>query len=147
MNRTAWTVRDPLFRGDEASGVAVPSPSSKRSIVEHILYLGGRGRETPFTSTTESPEVATWFSGEEGLVWETTARQASSEGARHLSRKDLLHSLRGFGKGKAKWSDAFEVAQAARYVEEWSEHLFDWSTLSQARIGDAIRKTFRKRSR
>jgi hypothetical protein len=34
--------------------------------------------------------------------------------------------LKGNGKGKAKWSDPFEVMQARRYAEQWSEHLLDF---------------------
>jgi len=44
----------PLFRGDAASGVGIPRPDADPSIVRHILYLDGPGRETPYLSTTES---------------------------------------------------------------------------------------------
>ena len=35
-------------------------------------------------------------------------------------------ALKGYGKGKAKWENAIEVAQARAYVLRWSEHLLDW---------------------
>jgi hypothetical protein len=116
-------------------------------IVEHILYLGGRGRETPYSSTSESEEVAEHVAGPRGRVWETTVRGAAAEGAKHLPRKQLLQNLKGFGKGKAKWNDEFEVAQAARYVEEWVEHLLDWRAASPSTISDAVGRAVRKRSR
>ena len=127
--------------------MTAPNPVAKTGLVEHILYLGGRGRETPYTSTSESESVADHFAGKSGRVWETTAGAASSEGAKHLARLALLQSLRGFGKGKAKWDDAFEVAQAARYVEEWSEHILDWSGAPPAQIAASVAKVFRRGSR
>lgn len=136
----------PLYRGDAAAGPAVPNPASKTSIVEHILYLGGRGRETPYSSTSESEDVAEHFAGPRGRVWQTSATRAAAEGARHLPRKQLLENLKGFGRGKAKWNDEFEIAQAARYVEEWSEHLLDWSATSPSAIRDAVSRAFRKRT-
>jgi hypothetical protein len=40
--------------------------------------------------------------------------------------------LKGNGKGKARWSDPFEVMQARRYAEQWSEHLLDFRSHSDA---------------
>ena len=64
-----------------------------------------------------------------------------------MSRKQLLQLLKGYGKGKAKWTQAWEVAQAAQYVEQWSEHLLDWSKVSTKEIARAITQSFSKRSR
>ena len=123
----------------------MPNPASKTGIVEHILFLEGRGRDTPYSSTTESEEVAEFFAGGGGRVWTTTVKAASAEGAAHLPRKQLLQNLKGFGKGKAKWHDAYEVAQAARYVEEWSEHLLGWRAVNPTSVDAAVRRAFRKR--
>jgi hypothetical protein len=130
-----------LFRGDDAKAVARPDPTSARGIVSHILYLDGVGRATPYTSTTESSESAKHFAGPNGKVWQTDPATARNQGAAHVSRADLLHLLKGYGKGKAKWKDAIEVAQARAYVLRWSEHLLDWK--GQTAIAGAILKTFR----
>ena len=42
--------------------------------------------------------------------------------------------LRGSGKGDAKWNNAYEVMQAHKYVEEWQEHLVDFSSQSGEEI-------------
>lgn len=139
-----WKPSDSLFRGDDKNFVNVPDPKSKTGIVPHILYLGGKGRSTPFTSTTESEDTAEYFAGEDGAVWETEVATATAESAKHLSRVDLLNNLKGFGKGKAKWSNAFEVKQAAAYVAQWSEHVLDWSATAPKDIETKIKKTFRK---
>ena len=104
------------------------------------------GRPTPFSSTTESDDVAEQFARPAGRVWQTSAALAGGLGAAHLSRKQLLQLLKGFGKGKAKWTQAWEVAQAAQYVEQSSEHLLDWSAVTAKDIAGAIAKSFHKRS-
>ena len=137
-----------------------PDPSSKLGLVEHILYLGGRGRKTPFTSTTESEEVATYFAGQQGAVWGTTVARAQGQGAvlaagaspvpvlgtdragGALAREELLQVLRGFGKGRASWNNAWEVAQAAAYVKQWSEHVLDWQGAPAASIRAKIDAAF-----
>jgi len=144
MPRNPWTIRQPLFRGDGTDGPAVPDPTSRLGIVEHVLYLGGAGRATPYTSTTEMFEVAEYFAGPTGRVWQTDAAAAAGAGAKHLPRKQLLQNLRGFGKGKAKWDNAFEVAQAAAYVAQWSEHLLDWTAVAVDLIEQKLRGAFRK---
>jgi hypothetical protein len=113
-------------------------------VVEHILFLGGAGRKTPFSSTTEVAGVAEYFAGSRGRVWQTDVKAASSAGAKHHPRKQLLQELRGFGKGKAKWHGAFEVAQAAAYVARWSEHLLDWAAVPAGMIGVRVRATFHR---
>jgi hypothetical protein len=131
----------PLFRGDDAKAVASPDPSSNRAIVSHILYLDGIGRPTPFTSTSDSRDSAAHFAGPRGRVWETDAPKAIGLGARHLAKKDLLHLLKGYGKGRARWNNALEVAQARAYVLRWSEHLIDWK--GHASIASAIAEAFK----
>lgn len=140
----AWKASDDLYRGDDAKAVTVPDPKSKTGIVPHILYLGGKGRATPFSSTTESEDHAEVFAGKDGTVWETDVATANKQGAKHLSRTDLLSNLKGYGKGKAKWTDAFEVKQAAAYVQQWSEHLLDWSGVDTSSIEGKVKSTFRK---
>jgi hypothetical protein len=56
----------------------------------------------------------------------------------------LAQDLKGFGKGKAKWTNAWEVAQAASYVKRWGEHLLDWSAAPAATIRTAVGRTFKK---
>lgn len=107
--------------------VALPDPRSRRPLVSHLLFLDGQGRATPFTSTTELRKVAAVFAKPSGKVWQTSAQVAQAAGATHITRKDLLHLLKGRGKGRARWNDPIEVAQARAYVQRWSEHLLDWT--------------------
>jgi len=139
--------RDPLFRGDDASGVSAPVPSSDPAIVRHILYLGGLGRETPYVSTTESEGVAEHFAGRDGRVFKTSVQKARAVGVKHISRAELLSLLKGEGRGVAKWDSAHEVLQARRYVEEWLEHLFDFREISPdeaARVRTLVNELFDK---
>ena len=122
-----WKARtDPLYRGDSAGGVALPTPTADSSIVRHVLYLDGLGRETPYSSTTESHDVAVRFAGSRGAVWETKVQKAEDRGVQHISRKTMLDLLKGKGKGDAAWPSAFEVLQARKYIEESNEHLLDF---------------------
>ncbi len=116
--------KDPLFRGDSRNQVSVPNPHADDSIVRHIMYFEGPGRETPYLSTSEEYELAENFSN--GAVWETRVKLARQESVGHISRTDLLSLMKGNGKGKAKWPNAFEVMLARRYVEQWGEHLLDF---------------------
>lgn len=116
--------KDPLYRGDEKRSVCVPSPDANDSIVRHVMYFEGPGRETPYLSTTEEFELAEYFSN--GAVWQTYVKIAKAESVGHIARTELLSLMKGNGKGKAKWPNAFEVMQARRYVEQWGEHLLDF---------------------
>lgn len=116
--------KDPLYRGDAKNAVCIPNPEADDSIVRHVMYFEGPGRETPYLSTSEEYEVAEKFSS--GGVWETFVRIVKKESVRHISRTELLSLMKGNGKGKAKWPNAFEVMQARRYVEQWGEHLLDF---------------------
>jgi hypothetical protein len=92
----------------------------------------------------KSRSVAETFAGPDGAVWSTKVSLAAAEGAKHLSRVQLAQDLKGFGKGKAKWTNAWEVAQAASYVKRWGEHLLDWSAAPAATIRTAVGRTFKK---
>ncbi len=131
QNKRKWRrSRDPLWRGDSAAGVRIPAPRADRSIVRHVLYLDGPGRDTPYHSTTERHEVAEHFAGGTGArVYETSAPAAELLGVSALSKIELLSLLKGKGKGDATWPSAVEVLQARKYVEQWSEHLLEFSEL------------------
>ncbi len=50
--------------------------------------------------------------------------------------------MKGNGKGKAKWENAFEVMQARRYVEQWNEHLLDFRETANPEV--TTKKIFKK---
>lgn len=91
--------KDPLYRGDAKSSVCIPNPEADDSIVRHIMYFEGPGRETPYLSTSEEYELAQTFSN--GAVWQTFVKVAQKECVRHISRTELLSLMSGNGKGKA----------------------------------------------
>ncbi len=109
-------------------------PNANRSIVRHILFLDGAGRDTPYHSTSESRENAKYFAGELGGIYRTFVSRAADNAVRHISRIELLRLLRGTGQGDAAWPSALEVMQARRYVEQWSEHLLDFSECDGAAL-------------
>lgn len=129
---TKWKEdRDPLFRGDAKERVALPAPAADPSIVRHILYLGGPGRETPYLSTSESSRVAERFAGRAGQVWRARIPSVRENGIGHIGRAELMDLLKGWGKGAARWDSPYEVMQARRYVEEWLEHLLDFRSIRE----------------
>ena len=132
--------KDPLYRGDGKHSVCVPSPDADDSIVRHIMYFEGPGRETPYLSTSEEYDLAENFSN--GAVWQTLVKIAKEESITHISQTELLSLMKGNGKGKAKWPNAFEVMQARRYVEQWGEHLLDFRENEDPSA--AIQKIFKK---
>jgi len=121
--------RDPLLRGDAITGVRAPVATANDSIIRHVLYLEGPGRETPYLSTSESMAAASRFA-QAGVVWKTLVKKAQANGVGHIGNSELLSLMKGNGKRKAKWDDPFEVMQARRYVEQWSEHLLDFRETS-----------------
>lgn len=130
ITKKKWkSSKDPLYRGDAKQSVCVPNPDADDSIVRHVMYFEGPGRETPYLSTSEEYELAENFSN--GAVWQTLVRIAKAESVGHISRTDLLSLMKGNGKGEAKWPSAFEVMQARRYVEQWGEHLFDFRGIKE----------------
>ncbi|NUP99531.1 MAG: hypothetical protein HUU35_06720 [Armatimonadetes bacterium] len=133
MATPSWKAsRDPLYRGDAGSQVQLPAPAADPSLVRHILYLGGRGRLSPYLSLSESREVAQRFAGREGRIYRSRVPRWPALAVAHRSRSDLVQLLRGQGKGEAAWPSAFEVMQARRYVEENAEHLADFRALADA---------------
>jgi hypothetical protein len=98
------------------------------------------GRETPYLSTSEEYNLAENFSN--GAVWQTFVKKAKAESVRHISQSELLSLMKGNGKGKAKWPNAFEVMQARRYVEQWGEHLLDFRETEEP--STAVKKIFSK---
>jgi len=139
MKSKTWkSSKHPLYREDAKDSVCVPTPSADDSIVRHIMYLEGPGRETPYLSTTEDHDIAEHFSC--GAVWQTMVKIANAESISHISRSELLQLMKGNGKGKAKWPSAFEVMQARRYVEQWGEHLLGFRRVKFP--GEAVRKVF-----
>lgn len=132
--------KDPLYRGDGRQSVCVPRPDADDSIVRHVMYFEGPGRETPYLSTSEEFELAENFSN--GAVWQTLVKIAKAESVVHISRTELLSLMKGNGKGKAKWPSAFEVMQARRYVEQWGEHLLDFRGIEKPT--PVVKKIFEK---
>lgn len=142
MATKKWNqAKDPLYRGDSKSSVDIPTPTANDSVVRHVMYFEGPGRETPYLSTTDRREVAEYFS-QKGAVWKTTVPIANASGVGHISNLELLDLMKGNGKGKAKWADASEVMTARKYVEEHSEHLLDFRAVTDPNA--AIKKIFTK---
>ena len=127
-----WKPADPLFRGDSSSGVETPSPKGPNNITRHIMYFEGAGRETPYLSTTEDIDTARFFAHSDGKVWRTAVATARPHRVTHIPKKELLGLLKGKGKGKAAGHSAIVVAQARRYVEEWAEHLLDFTAIENS---------------
>lgn len=146
MAKLPWKQKkDPLYRGDRRDALAKPVPTANRSIVRHILYLEGYGRETPYMSASESREAAERFACADGHVYVAHVDSWSTLGVSHRSRKELLQLLRGSGKGDAQWHSAFEVMRAHQYVEEWQEHLADFSSLDNgANLDRVVDTVFRR---
>ena len=145
---TNWTQKkSKLLRGDKCGGVTPPNPQADASIVRHILFLEGKGRETPYASTTEDEEIAKRFAGHDGCVYETKVDTIQKNDAKHISRRELLQLLKGKGKGRANWPSAYEVMRARSLVEEWSEHLVDFTgqkELGQPEVDELVGKIFSK---
>lgn len=139
-----WKIgKDPLYRGDSLSGVASPTHGANPSLVRHILYLEGHGRETPYLSCTESSNIADLFAGKNGKIYQTLVATWNSSNVGHRSRKELLDLLKGKGHGNAAWSSAFEVMRASQYVEEHLEHLADFTNLEdQTAVNQAAKSIF-----
>jgi hypothetical protein len=133
--------KDPLFRGDHRDAVSVPNPVADGSVVRHVMYFEGPGRETPYLSTSERRDVAERFA-QAGGVWEVSVPDAIANGVGHISNSELLGLMTGNGKGVAKWPDPFEVMQARRYVEEHNEHLLDFRNIVEPVA--TVRKIFSK---
>jgi hypothetical protein len=124
--------------------LTTPTPSANKSIVRHILYLEGQGRETPYLSSTEHEDTARRFAGRNGTVFHGAPKNWSGSAVKHRSRKELLELLRGKGKGDAEWHSALEVLRASQYVEEHAEHLADFSGIHPENAQAAANTVFKK---
>jgi hypothetical protein len=132
MVEQSWKLkRDPVYRGDRMREVSLPVPSASRSIVRHVLFLEGFGRSTPYLSASELRATADFFAGPGGKTYIGRPVEWPRLDVRHRSRKELVQLLRGTGKGDAEWPSAFEVLRARQYVEEWQEHLADFTSLAE----------------
>jgi hypothetical protein len=93
----------PLFRGDASDAVAQPNPLADPSLIRHILYLGGYGRESPYLSASGEESAAARFASGGGRVWTTSGALAESLGAKHLSQRELEATLKASKTGRASW--------------------------------------------
>ncbi|MBK5938188.1 hypothetical protein [Halochromatium roseum] len=76
--------------------------------------------------------MASHFAASEGSIYIAYPKQWPTLGVAHRPRKELLQLLRGHGKGDAAWPSAYEVMRARQYVEEWQEHLADFTAAADA---------------
>lgn len=127
MGPAKWKTSDDLYRGDHTGGVCVPNPTADKSIVRHILYLEGKGRETPYLSATEDRKTAETFAAPSGQVYSSNISAWEGLNVRHFSRNTLMDLLQGTGKGLARSPKASLVMTARNYVERHKEHLADFS--------------------
>jgi hypothetical protein len=141
MQRTSKK-EDPLFRGDRSDTVCVPAPGADPSLIRHILYLGGYGRESPYLSTSSEESIAAGFATGGGRVWKTSGQRAEHLGVKHLSQRELEAILRSSRKGRARWSNARQRLLAQKYVEQHAEHLIDFIPLKKTPA--AVIKMFEK---
>lgn len=140
-----WKIsKDPLYRGESSSNPTIPTPQANKSIVRHVLYLEGQGRETPYLSTSESEDTARRFAGRSGSIFHAIAKEWHKSEVKHRSRKELLDLLKGKGKGDAGWGSAVEVLRAHQYVEEHAEHLADFSEIQPEAAESTVNAIFKK---
>lgn len=140
-----WKIsKDFLYRGENSNGLTTPTPRANKSIVRHILYLEGQGRETPYLSSTEHADTAKRFAGRHGSVFQAAPREWGSSSVKHRSKKELLDLLKGKGKGDAEWHSALEVLRASQYVEEHAEHLADFSDIQPEDAQKVVHTIFTK---
>lgn len=143
MAARRWKSNDDLYRGDQAGGVCVPNPSADKSIIRHILYLEGKGRETPYLSATEDRKTAETFAAPSGQVYSSQVSAWPGFKIGHFSRDMLMQMLRGTGKGRASSGKASLVLTARNYVERHKEHLADFSGHADTKsAGAACQKAF-----
>ncbi len=136
---------DPLFRGDGTNAVSVPNPAADPSLIRHVLYLGGYGRESPYLSTSSDELLAGRFAAG-GRLWRTSPELAEHLGAKHLSQTELLATLKSSTTGRASWANARQRLLARKYVEQHAEHLIDFLPFkkSPTTITGVVRKMFEK---
>lgn len=132
---------DPLFRGDGSDAVSVPNPAADPSLIRHILYIGGYGRESPYLSTSSEESSAARFAAG-GRIWKTSGEFAERLGAKHVSQSDLQTILKSSTKGRAHWNNAWQRLQASKYVELHAEHLIDFIPFKKA--GTSVKSVVHK---
>lgn len=146
--RHTWRKKfDPLYRGDTADAVQTPVPTADPSIVRHILYLDGFGRETPYLSASEVRQTAEQFAGRGGAVWRTVVPMLEGEGVAHISNTELVGLLVGSGKGKARARPTYLVLRARHLAELHAEHLVNFRPLAKktsAEVKQTVQKVFSK---
>ncbi len=139
---------DPLFRGDSVAPPGSPATQADPSLVRHILQVDGPGQQSPYLSTTESEETATYFAVPKGFVLSTSVSTLKSAEVGYLGKMELLQLLVGKGKGGARWHSAAEVRRAAHLVEQHAEHLADFRPHDGApaeRLGQIVTQCFQLR--
>ncbi|WP_139351673.1 hypothetical protein [Rhodanobacter sp. C06] len=141
----SWKLgQDSLYRGDMDPGPTPPTFGADKSIIRHILYLEGLGRETPYLSTSELQSTAQYFSRNGGRIYVTNPSMWPSYNVAHIPRTMLNQLLTGKGKGNASWSRASDVRRARELVELHSEHLSDFAKFtSQTDINTATAAIFK----
>ena len=144
-NPTKWKLgHDQLYRGDMDPGPTPATFGSNPSIIRHILYLEGLGRETPYLSTSEFQASAQYFADGGGRVYTTNPMTWIGQNVSHIPRTMLNQLLTGKGKGRASWDRASDVRRARELVELHFEHLADfWTITSQADIDAATLVIFK----
>jgi hypothetical protein len=135
-----------LFRGDASEAVSVPNPAADPSLVRHILYLGGYGRESPYLSTSSEETSAAKFARGGGRIWKTSGQRAERLGAKHLSQDALLAILKSSTTGRASRRNTRQRLEARKLVELHAEHLIDFIPLKKTSrgIGDVVNNMFEK---
>lgn len=139
---------DPLFRGDSVEMPAPPLPDADPSLVRHILQVDGPGQQSPYLSTTESEETATYFAVPKGFVFSTSVTALKEAKVGYIGKTELLQLLVGQGKGKASWHSAAEVKRAAELVEKHAEHLASFRphhAANEEELRQIVQETFRLR--
>jgi len=132
----------PRYRGNDDEVAGRPAPKADSNLVRHVLYLGGRGRATPYLSITADRDEAATF----GALWKTSSAALRSSGAKHLPNDALIAALTS-NKGRARWPSTKDRLRAAKYAEEHGEELADFSAFDDESTALAATTTSFQRSR
>jgi hypothetical protein len=133
---------DHLYRGNDDEVAGRPDPAADRNLVRHVLYLGGRGRATPYLSITADRDEAAFF----GLVWQTSSAALASSGTKHLQNDALIAALKR-NKGRSRWPSTKDRLRAAKYAEEHGEELADFVAFEDGPTALAATRSAFQRSR
>lgn len=118
---------DRLYRGNDDEVAGRPDPRANDNLVRHVLYLGGRGRASPYLSATADRNEAAEF----GPTWETTSAAVQASGARHLPNDALIAALKR-NRGRARWPSTRDRQRALKYAEQHGEQLVDYGAFPDA---------------